>query len=145
MFFQACCCAVLYCSLCYLLLCSAVSSSVLWQTEGDYKTYRHCSICMLTLFNVLGFITPSVRERERVRKWRWYKEYKETLRVRQSYMRNHIQAEGKTDRGLDGRCLRVGGSWLFKAADYKNSHHIACPHLHRCSVSAIPVLGFVGN
>lgn len=60
-------------------------------------------------------------------------------------MHNYTQTEGRTDRGLDGKCLRAGGSWLSKAADYKNSHHIAYPHLHRCSVSAIPVLGFVGN
>ena len=57
-----------------------------------------------------------------------------------------IYQRRETDRrGLQGKCLRAGGSWLSEAADYKNSHHIAYPHLHRCSVSAIPVLGFVGN
>lgn len=68
-------------------------------------------------------------------------------REKDSHIHNYIQTEGKTDRdgGLDGKCLRAGGSWPSKAADYKNSHHIAYPHLHTCSVSAIPVSGFVGN
>lgn len=86
-------------------------------------------------------------ERRGGRKEKWYKKYKETQRGRRSYIHNYMQTEGKTDRdgGLDVKCLSAGGSWLSKAADYKNSHHIAYPHLHRCFVSAIPVLGFVGN
>lgn len=86
------------------------------------------------------FWTPShhllEREREGGKKYGTKK-----LRGRHSYIHNYIQKEGKMDRdgGLDVKSLKEAGSWLSKAADYKNSHHIAYPHLHRCSVSAIPV------
>lgn len=50
-----------------------------------------------------------------------------------------------TQTGLDKVSQSRGGGWFSMAADHKNSHHIAYPHLHRCLVSAIPVLGIVGN
>lgn len=68
-------------------------------------------------------------------------------REREKFEYKYIQTGGKTERDADlnGKCFRAGGSWLSKTADYKNSHHIAYPLLHTCSVSAIPVSGSLSN
>lgn len=121
--------------------------SVLWQTDDDAKTYKQ-TLQDLHMLTLLMFLTLSCHLLERKGETKTGTKSTKTARSgRHSYIHNYVPTDGQIDRdeGFDGKCLRTGGNQLSEAADYKNSHHIACTHLHRCSVSAIPVLGFVGN